>query len=96
MFTAGLLDSRMKLAAYPNVGGFIFVGTDHTTLGNSCTPSAPTNCFDGRTANAAAGDAGTEAGAADGGDAGAATGTVALTDWVATLVNTGTVTNVGP
>jgi hypothetical protein len=34
-FTAGLLDSRMKLAAYPNIGGFIFQGTDHTTLGGA-------------------------------------------------------------
>jgi hypothetical protein len=32
MFTMGLLDSRMKLAAYPNIGGFIFQGTDHPTL----------------------------------------------------------------
>jgi Pectinacetylesterase len=31
-FTAGLLDSRAKLAMYPNIGGFIFQGTDHTTL----------------------------------------------------------------
>jgi hypothetical protein len=69
-FTAGLLDSRMKLAAYPNVGGFIFQGTDHTTLGGSN--------FDARTAG--------------GGDA----ATVKLTDWVSTLVNSGTVTNVGP
>jgi hypothetical protein len=69
-FTAGLLDSRMKLAAYPNVGGFIFQGTDHTTLGGAS--------FDTRTAG--------------GGDA----ATVKLTDWVATLVNSGTVTNVGP
>jgi hypothetical protein len=69
-FTAGLLDSRMKLAAYPNVGGFIFVGTDHTTLGGAS--------FDTRTAG--------------GGDA----ATVKLTDWVTTLVSSGTVTNVGP
>jgi hypothetical protein len=71
MFTAGLLDSRMKLSAYPNIGGFIFQGTDHTTLGGSS--------FDTRTAG--------------GGDAGPA---VKLTDWVAALVNQGTVTNVGP
>ena len=70
MFTAGLLDSRMKLAAYPNIGGFIFQGTDHTTLGGAS--------FDTRTAGS--------------GDA----ATVKLTDWVATLVNSGTVTNVGP
>ena len=70
MFTAGLLDSRMKLAAYPNIGGFIFQGMDHTTLGGSS--------FDTRTAGS--------------GDA----ATVKLTDWVATLVNSGTVMNVGP
>jgi hypothetical protein len=70
MFTAGLLDSRTKLAAYPNIGGFIFVGTDHTTLGGGN--------FDTRTAGS--------------GDA----ATVNLYDWVATLVNDGTVTNVGP
>ncbi len=69
-FTAGLLDSRMKLAAYPNIGGFIFQGTDHTTLGGAS--------FDTRMAG--------------GGDA----ASVQLTDWVATLVNSGTVTNVGP
>ncbi len=69
-FTMGLLDSRMKLSAYPNIGGFIFQGTDHTTLGGAN--------FDTRTAG--------------GGDA----ATVKLTDWVATLVNSGTVTNVGP
>jgi Pectinacetylesterase len=69
-FTAGLLDSRMKLAAYPNVGGFIFQGMDHTTLGGAS--------FDTRTAGS--------------GDA----ATVNLTDWVSTLVNSGTVTNVGP
>jgi hypothetical protein len=70
MFTAGLLDSRMKLAAYPNFGGFIFDGSDHTTLGGAQ--------FDTRTAG--------------GGDA----ATVNLYDWVSTLVNNGTVTNVGP
>jgi hypothetical protein len=70
MFTAGLLDSRMKLAAYPNIGGFIFVGSEHTTLGGGN--------FDTRTAG--------------GGDA----ATVNLYDWVATLVNSGTVSNVGP
>ncbi len=69
-FTAGLLDSRTKLAAYPNVGGFIFQGTDHTTLAGAN--------YDTRTAGS--------------GDA----ATVKLTDWVATLVNSGTVTNVGP
>src|ERR1019366_3504971 len=69
-FTAGLLDSRMRLAALPNVGGFIFQGTVHTTLGGAS--------FDTRTAGS--------------GDA----ATVKLTDWVATLINSGTVTNVGP
>ena len=48
-FTAGLLDSRAKLAAYPNIGGFIFQGTDHTTL--------ETASFDTRTAGG--GDAAT-------------------------------------
>jgi Pectinacetylesterase len=70
MFTAGLLDSRAKLATYPNIGGFIFQGSEHTTLGGAS--------FDTRTAG--------------GGDA----ATVKLTDWVASLVNSGTVTNVGP
>ncbi|HEX4446107.1 MAG TPA: pectin acetylesterase-family hydrolase [Polyangiaceae bacterium] len=74
-FTAGLLDERMKTAAYPNVGGFIFTGTDHTTLSMST--------YDTRTAGG------------DGDDAGTPTATK-LTDWVAALVNTGTVTNVGP
>jgi hypothetical protein len=69
-FTAGLLDSRMKLAAYPNVGGFIFQNTVHTTLSSAS--------FYTRTAG--------------GGDA----ATVNLYDWVSTLVNSGTVTNVGP
>jgi hypothetical protein len=69
-FTEGLLDSRMKLAALPNVGGFIFQGTDHTTLSGAS--------FDTRTAGS--------------GDA----ATVNLTDWVSTLVTSGTVTNVGP
>lgn len=69
-YTMGLLDSRMKLAAYPNTAGFIFQGTDHTSLGGAT--------FDTRTAGS--------------GDA----ATVKLTDWVATLVNDGTVTNVGP
>jgi Pectinacetylesterase len=69
-FTKGLLDSRMKLAAYPNVGGFIFQGMDHTTLAGAN--------YDTRMAG--------------GGDA----ATVKLTDWVSTLVNSGTVTNVGP
>jgi hypothetical protein len=69
-FTAGLLDSRMKLSAYPNIGSFIFQGTDHTTLAGAS--------YDTRTAG--------------GGDA----ATVKLTDWVATLINSGTVTNVGP
>jgi hypothetical protein len=31
-FTAGLLDIRTKLAAYPNFGEFLFPGTDHTSL----------------------------------------------------------------
>jgi hypothetical protein len=31
-FTDGLNDARMQLAAYPNVGGFIFDGTRHTSL----------------------------------------------------------------
>jgi hypothetical protein len=31
-FTAGLLDSRAKLAAYSNFGSFIFQGTAHTSL----------------------------------------------------------------
>jgi hypothetical protein len=69
-FTAGLLDARTKLAAYPNTGGFIFQGTDHTSLGLAA--------FDTRVAGS--------------GDA----ATVKLSDWVATLVNDGTVTNVGP
>lgn len=74
-FTQGLLDSRAKLAAYPNVGGFIFQGTDHTTLGGAS--------FDTRTANL-------------GGDGGEDAGTELFTTWVSTLVNSGTVTNVGP
>jgi Pectinacetylesterase len=37
MFTAGLLDSRMKLAAYSNFGSFIFQGTAHTSLGATST-----------------------------------------------------------
>jgi Pectinacetylesterase len=70
MFTQGLLDSRTKLAPYPNFGGFIFQGTDHTTLGGAS--------YDTRTAGS--------------GDA----AVVKLSDWVTTLVNSGTVTNVGP
>lgn len=31
-FTDGLNDARMQLSAYPNVGGFIFDGTRHTSL----------------------------------------------------------------
>jgi hypothetical protein len=37
MFTAGLLDSRMKLTAYSNFGSFIFQGTAHTSLGGTTT-----------------------------------------------------------
>ncbi len=75
MFTAGLQDTRMKVAAYPNVGSFIFTGTDHTTLGGSS--------FDTRAVST---------GDADAGDG----GTTLLTSWVSTLVNDGTVANVGP
>jgi len=70
-YLAGLLDARMKAAAYPNVGSFLFPGSDHTTLASAT--------YDTRTANLP-GDAGTEL----------------LTTWVSTLVNSGTVTNVGP
>jgi hypothetical protein len=70
-FTAGLLDVRMKLASHPNVGGFIFKGTTHTSIGGATLDTVTTNAPD---------------------DA----GTVKLSDWIATLVNTGTVTNVGP
>jgi hypothetical protein len=74
-YTAGLLDARAKVAAYPNAGGFIFDNTVHTSLGGAS--------FDTVTANL---------GADAGGDAGAEL----LTTWVSTLVNSGTVTNVGP
>lgn len=69
-FTAGLLDSRSKLAAYPNIGSFVFQGSAHTSIGGATLDSVT----------------------AGGGDA----ATVKLSDWVTTLVNSGTVTNVGP
>jgi hypothetical protein len=81
VYTNGLLDERMKTAAYPNVGGFIFQGTDHTTLTMAS--------YDTRTAGGTTDDGGA-------GEDGGTTGGVKLTDWVAQLVNTGTVTNVGP
>jgi hypothetical protein len=42
-FTDGLNDARMQLSAYPNIGGFIFDGTRHTSIS---TQSA----FDSQTA----------------------------------------------
>jgi hypothetical protein len=75
-YTAGLLDARAKVAAYPNAGSFIFDSTVHTSLGGAT--------FDTVAANLGGDDAG--------GDA----GTELLTTWVSTLVNSGTVTNVGP
>jgi hypothetical protein len=46
-FTAGLLDSRMKIAAYPNAGSFIFPGTAHTSLGGATLDTVTAGGSDG-------------------------------------------------
>jgi hypothetical protein len=73
-YEAGLLDARTKLmaAGITNVGGFIFPGTAHTSLGS-------TTSIKSRVAGAGEGGAGTN-----------------LMDWLTTLINNGSVTNVGP
>jgi len=82
-FTAGLQDLEVKLADAPNHGAFIFTGTQHTSLGTTAT-------FDDGVTNVTASllepDGGVEPDA----------GTIKLTDWIATLVNEGKVSNVGP
>jgi hypothetical protein len=90
-FTAGLQDTEEQLAGTPNFGSFILGGsrdTQHTSLGSSST-------FDGDTTNVTASLLLPEGGADD--DAGEPdAGTIALTTWIATLVNEGKVSNVGP
>jgi len=90
-FTAGLQDTEEQLAGTPNFGSFIMGGsrdTQHTSLGSSST-------FDGDTTNVTASLLLPEGGADD--DAGEPdAGTIALTTWIATLVNEGKVSNVGP
>jgi hypothetical protein len=49
-FTAGLLDERMGTTDLPNLGGFIFHGSDHTTLSGTS--------FDTRTASNSSPDGG--------------------------------------
>jgi hypothetical protein len=51
VFTKGLLDSRAKLAAagVSNVGGFVFQGTAHTSLGGSSTYDSVTAGSEGGT-----------------------------------------------
>ncbi len=85
-FTAGLQDAEEQLAGAPNFGSFILGGsrdTQHTSLGASST-------FDGDSTNVTASllvpDGGIDEDA----------GTIALTTWIATLVNDGKVSNVGP
>jgi hypothetical protein len=69
-YTMGLLDTRMKLAAYSNFGGFIFPGSVHTSIGGATLDTVAGNTADG--------------------------GTILLSDWITTLINKGTVSNVGP
>jgi hypothetical protein len=90
-FTAGLQDAEEKLAGTPNFGSFLLGGsrdTQHTSLGASST-------FDGDTTNLTASLLLPDGGADDEADAGDAA-TIALTTWIATLVNEGKVSNVGP
>jgi hypothetical protein len=90
-FTAGLQDTEEKLSSLPNFGTFILGGSrnmQHTSLGSSST-------FDGDTTNVTPSLLEPDGGADE--DAGAdAGGTIALTTWITTLVNSGTVSNVGP
>ena len=99
-FTAGLQDVETQLAGTPNFGTFLFTGTQHTSIGasgtfdNGITNLPASLLIPTPDAGAAAGDGGTVAS-----DAAAATpdaGTIKLTDWIATLVNEGTTSNVGP
>ena len=85
-FTAGLQDVEMQLAGTSNFGTFVLGGTrdmQHTSLGASST-------LDGDSTNVTPSllepDGGTDTDA----------GTISLTTWMATLVNEGKVSNVGP
>jgi hypothetical protein len=91
-FTAGLQDAESKLAGTPNFGSFIFTGTQHTSLGGSDTLD---NGITNVPASLLAPGGAPDGGVTDGGTPPDA-GTIALTDWIATLVNQGTVSNVGP
>ncbi len=82
-FTAGLQDTETLLEGASNFGSFIFTGMQHTSIGASTTlDNGVTNV----TASLLLPDGGADVDA----------GTVKLTDWIATLVNTGSVSNVGP
>jgi hypothetical protein len=86
-FTAGLQDVEQQLAAgTSNFGSFILGGSrdmQHTSIGSSTT-------FDGETTNVTPSLLLPDGGADE--DA----GTIELTTWIATLVNDGKVSNVGP
>jgi len=82
-YTAGLQDAQMKLAGLPNFGSFLFAGTQHTSVETTATlDTGSTNV----TASLLEPDGGAPPDA----------GTLKLTDWIATLVNEGKVSNVGP
>jgi hypothetical protein len=85
-FQAGLQDFETQLAGTPNFGSFVLGGsriTQHPSINKTST-------LDGDGTNVTASllvpDGGVVADA----------GTIALTDWIATLVNEGKVSNVGP
>jgi len=82
-FTAGLQDAESKIAGATNYGSFFFASTQHTSIGATTT-------FDNGSTNVTASLLIPDGGAVP--DA----GTIKLTDWIATLVNEGTVSNVGP
>jgi hypothetical protein len=82
-FTAGLQDAEMLLSGDSNFGSFIFTGTQHTSIGATTTlNSGSTNV----TASLEIPEGGADPDA----------GTIKLTEWIATLINQGTVPNVGP
>ncbi|HEX7479282.1 MAG TPA: pectin acetylesterase-family hydrolase [Polyangiales bacterium] len=83
MYTEGLKDVEMKLAGVPNFGAFLFAGTQHTSVETTAT-------LDNGSTNV------TPSLLQAGGSTPADAGTIKLTDWIATLVNEGKVSNVGP
>ncbi len=82
-YQAGLQDAEMKLAGAPNWGAFLYAGTQHTSVETTAT-------LDANSTNVTASLLEPDGGAPP--DA----GTIKLTDWIATLVNEGKVSNVGP